>query len=93
MATHFSMLAWRIPWTEKPGGLQFMGSKESDTTECVHTGEVSVITGCASLFEQTGYDPLPILFFFFVCQSLASEPVKRLPDQSSDAVFQPWDCR
>ena len=26
MATHFSVLAWRIPWTEKPGGLQSMGS-------------------------------------------------------------------
>ena len=25
MATHFSMLAWRIPWTEEPGGLQPMG--------------------------------------------------------------------
>ena len=25
MATHFSILAWRIPWTEKPGGLQFTG--------------------------------------------------------------------
>ena len=25
MATHFSILAWRIPWTEQPGGLQFMG--------------------------------------------------------------------
>ena len=25
MATHFNMLAWRIPWTEKPGGLQSMG--------------------------------------------------------------------
>ena len=26
MATHFSTLAWKIPWTEKPGRLQFMGS-------------------------------------------------------------------
>ena len=26
MATHSSVLAWRIPWTEKPGGLQLMGS-------------------------------------------------------------------
>ena len=26
MATHSSMLAWRIPWTEEPGGLQSMGS-------------------------------------------------------------------
>ena len=27
MATHSSSLAWRIPWTEKLGGLQFMGSQ------------------------------------------------------------------
>ena len=27
MATHSSVLAWRIPWTEKPGGLQSMGSQ------------------------------------------------------------------
>ena len=32
MATHFSILAWRIPWTEEPGGLQSMGSQESDMT-------------------------------------------------------------
>ena len=25
MTTHFSMLAWRIPWTEEASGLQFMG--------------------------------------------------------------------
>ena len=25
MATHSSILAWRIPWTEEPSGLQFMG--------------------------------------------------------------------
>ena len=31
MATHFRILAWRIPWTEEPGGLQSMGSQESDT--------------------------------------------------------------
>ena len=27
MTTHCSILAWRIPWTEKPGGLQSMGSQ------------------------------------------------------------------
>ena len=32
METHFSILAWRSPWAEKPGGLQPMGSQESDTT-------------------------------------------------------------
>ena len=33
MATHSSILAWRIPWTEEPGGLQSMESQELDTTE------------------------------------------------------------
>ena len=33
MATHSSILVWEIPWTEEPGGLQFMGSQESDPTE------------------------------------------------------------
>ena len=33
MATHSSILAWRIPWTEEPGGLQSMGCKELKTTE------------------------------------------------------------
>ena len=32
MATHFSILAWKIPWTEELGRLQSMGSLESDTT-------------------------------------------------------------
>ena len=33
MATHSSILAWRIPWMEELGGLQSTGRKESDTTE------------------------------------------------------------
>ena len=33
MTTHSSILAWRSPWTEEPGGLQSMGLQESDTTE------------------------------------------------------------
>ena len=32
MATHSSILAWRIPWAEEPGRLQSTGSQESDTT-------------------------------------------------------------
>ena len=32
MATH-SSIAWRIPWTGEPGGLQFMGSHRVDMTE------------------------------------------------------------
>ena len=48
MATHCSTLAWRIPWTEAPGGLQSMRSQSqtqlsdsttttADRVECVHT--------------------------------------------------------
>ena len=33
MATHSSILAWRIPGTEEPGGLSSMGRTESDTTD------------------------------------------------------------
>ena len=36
MAPHSNTLAWKIPWTEEPGGLQSMGSLESDTTERLH---------------------------------------------------------
>ena len=45
MATHSSILAWRIPWTEEPGRLQSIAS-ESDITEvskhaCTHTAQTS----------------------------------------------------
>ena len=36
MATHSSILAWRIPWTEEPGGLQFTGSQRVRQTERLH---------------------------------------------------------
>ena len=37
MTIHSSSLAWEIPWTEEPGGLQSLGSQESDMTEHAHT--------------------------------------------------------
>ena len=36
MAPHSSTFAWKIPWMEEPGGLQSMGSLESDMTERLH---------------------------------------------------------
>ena len=33
MASHSSILAWRIPWTEKPGGLQTLGLQRVAKTE------------------------------------------------------------
>ena len=45
MATHSSMLAWRIPWTEEPGSLQSMGLQRVDMTEAtehahMHANEI-----------------------------------------------------
>ena len=37
MATHSSILAWKIPWSEESRGVQPKGCKESDTTEHIHT--------------------------------------------------------
>ena len=42
MATHSSILAWKIPWTEELGGLQSTGLKESDTTERLHFHKVYI---------------------------------------------------
>ena len=43
MATHSSILAWKIPWTEEPGGIQSMGLQKSQPTErlntCSHTAD------------------------------------------------------
>ena len=36
MATHYSILAWKIPWMEEPGSYSPRGCKESETTERVH---------------------------------------------------------
>ena len=52
MATHSSILAWKIPWTEEPGRLQSMGRKESDTTEQLHfftSQSLSVFMGSLTL--------------------------------------------
>ena len=42
MATNSSILAWRIPWTEEPGGLLSMGHEESDTTERLTQSHISL---------------------------------------------------
>ena len=51
MATHSSILAWEIPWTEKPGGLWFMGSQRETTEATEHstqglTGAILLFSGC-----------------------------------------------
>ena len=39
MATHSSILAWRLPWTEEPGRLETVGRPELDMTEPLNTSQ------------------------------------------------------
>ena len=50
MTTHSNILAWRIPWTEKPGALQSMGLQESDND--LATESSTAKTGAA---QKTGW--------------------------------------
>ena len=40
MATHSSILVWRIPWTDEPGGLQSMGSQKSLTCLSAYSAQL-----------------------------------------------------
>ena len=42
LATHSSILAWKIPWTEEPGRLQSMGLKKWDTIEAAQPAHTAV---------------------------------------------------
>ena len=58
MATHSSIFAWEIPWTEEPDGLWAMGSQqELDMTEATkqqrrHTGMHPALQGCESVTRR-----------------------------------------
>ena len=55
MATHSSIFAWRIPWTEDLEGYSPWGHKESDTTETTHTHAETTLTIVTS---GTGHLPI-----------------------------------
>ena len=52
MATHSSILAWKIPWTEKPGGLQSMGLQRVRYDRVTNT----LLIENLCLLELTGLD-------------------------------------
>ena len=60
MAPHSSTLAWRIPWTEEPGGLQSTGS-QSDTTERLHLGNLADLFTLLYLQLPLRLDPFTII--------------------------------
>ena len=71
MATCSSILAWKIPWTEKPGGLQSMGHKESEMTELTRT--VTIRTPSSVLSKLDLSVLLLVLFLPFLCSLLLTE--------------------
>ena len=79
MATYSSILAWRIPWIEEPGGLQSVGSQESDRTERLSTRAAQYWSGL-SLPSPGGLpDPgvertLPALACKFFTTELPGKP-------------------
>ena len=54
MATHSSILAWRIPWTEEPGGLQSVGSQRVRHWTHIHTSHSTGEETWNDLTEDTG---------------------------------------
>ena len=61
MATHSRILAWRIPWTEEPGGLQYM-SKHPCT--CIRHKNFTAVT----IFKDAVQWPWWSIFTMTVCQ-------------------------
>ena len=53
MASHFNIFAWEIPRTEAPGGLQSMGSQESNRTEHMCTGTIADSLHCTAETNTT----------------------------------------
>ena len=68
MATHSSILAWRIPWMEEPGGLQSMGSQRvgHDWTSSIHFTSLQLLV-VDNLFIFISFFELSI---FFICFSI-----------------------
>ena len=55
MATHCSILAWRVPRTEEPGGLQSIGSQTVDMTEAsLHAGTGLILGKMGTMAEGMG---------------------------------------
>ena len=79
MATHSSILAWRIPWTEESCGLQSIGLQELDTigaTEHTHMlpSSISLLynhCSCLSNKNETSW----IIYFYLICFSQSQNKI------------------
>ena len=69
MATPSSILAWKIPWTEEPGGLQLWGCKDLDTTKRLNTNTHT----CKKLLKYN------ILYSYVICKIFCFPWLQLLP--------------
>ena len=73
MATHSSILAWKIPWTKEPGWLQSTGSQEPDTTQQLNHHRDDYIQNVKCLLPNISLTKISFPFYlqqlsFFVCK-------------------------
>ena len=96
MVPDSSTLAWKIPWTEEPGGLQSMGSEESDMTErlrfhfslsCIGEGNGNPLQ--CSCLESPRDGGAWWAAIYGVAQSWTR--LKRLSSSSSRSITEPSD--
>ena len=95
MATHSSILAWRIPWTEEPVGLQSMGSQQLDTTEWLSIASSPLDLMASYNQITTSYTNHWNLFSFCCFQimyALCLSAVLCLVAQSCSILCNPMDC-
>ena len=71
MATHSSIFAWRIPWTQEPGWLQFMGSQRKEHDWAIYTFTVLEAITCE------GY--LPLLWRRYFWNYVSADGLKTPP--------------
>ena len=65
MAIHPSTIAWKIPWTEESGRLQYMGSQRVDTTERLHFNS-SYIFWMLDPYQICNLQIFPPILFYFL---------------------------
>ena len=81
MATHSSILAWEIPWTEEPGGLQSIGkrakhnlaTKQQQHTICLNHRSFPSLAGCVRDFNEIQFilmECSQIIFQFGILRSI-----------------------
>ena len=84
MATHSSILAWEIPWTEEPGGLQSMGSERIGHNLVTKQQQIHLLTATTAF-----------VFLAFTqhkqgTQHLGVKPASQSPHACSPCLFTLW---